>query len=59
MNISVRNIDPEIWRALRAEAVRRGISVAALIEELWLHYPLMQQAQRNSHTQEKSHAGIG
>lgn len=35
MDVHVRGIDPEVWRALRMEAVKRGLSVAKLIEELW------------------------
>jgi hypothetical protein len=36
MDVHVRGIDPEVWRALRVEALQRGISVAKVIEELWL-----------------------
>jgi hypothetical protein len=35
MDVHVRGIDPKVWQALRVESVRRGISVAKLIEELW------------------------
>lgn len=35
MDVHLRGIDPEVWRALRVEAVQRGISVARLIETLW------------------------
>lgn len=35
MDVHVRGIDPEVWRALRIEAVTRSISVARLIEMLW------------------------
>lgn len=31
----LRGMDPEVWRELRMEAVRQGISVAKLIEKLW------------------------
>ena len=35
MDVHVRGISPEVWRALRVEAVQCGISVAKLIELLW------------------------
>jgi len=35
MDVHVRGIDPDVWHALRVEAVQRGISVAKLIELLW------------------------
>lgn len=38
MDVHVRGIDPDVWRALRVEALQCGISVAALIEELWRSY---------------------
>lgn len=33
--VHVRGLDPEVWRAIRADAVRRGISVAELIGLMW------------------------
>jgi hypothetical protein len=38
MDVHVRGIDPDVWRALRVEAVQRGWSMGELIErmfELW------------------------
>lgn len=35
MDVLVRGISPDVWNALRVEAVRRQISVAKLIEMLW------------------------
>ena len=35
MDVHLRGIAPEVWKALRVEAVQRGISVAKLIEWLW------------------------
>jgi hypothetical protein len=40
VDVHVRGIDPEVWRALRVESTRRGISVAQLIEQLWSQRPL-------------------
>lgn len=38
MDAHVRGIDPEVWKALRVEAVQRGVSVATLLEILWREY---------------------
>ena len=35
MDVHVRGIDPEVWHALRVEAVSQGISVGRLIADLW------------------------
>lgn len=35
LTVHVRGIDPEVWQALRVEAVKRRVSVAKLIESLW------------------------
>jgi hypothetical protein len=34
-NVTIRDIDSEVWRAIRVEAVRQGITIAQLIETLW------------------------
>jgi hypothetical protein len=38
MDVHVRGINPEIWRALRADAVSQGIPVAKLIEWLFVEH---------------------
>lgn len=35
VNVHIRGIDPDVWQELRVEAVKRGIPVGKLIEELW------------------------
>ena len=35
MDVHVRGINPDVWQALRLAAVRRGSSVADLIEAMW------------------------
>jgi hypothetical protein len=35
MDVHVRGIDPAVWQDLRLAAVRRGSSVADLIEAMW------------------------
>lgn len=41
MDVHVRGIDPEVWRELRIEALRQGISVAHLIEQVWREWCAM------------------
>jgi len=36
MDVHLRGIDADVWQALRLESVRRGVSVARVIETLWL-----------------------
>jgi hypothetical protein len=33
--VHVRGLSPDVWRAIRAEAVQQGWSVATLIEHMW------------------------
>ena len=38
-HINVRGVEPELWRAVRVEAVKRGLSIGALLNEIlraWL-----------------------
>ena len=40
--ITVRNLDPALWRELRLEAIRRDTAVGALLNEIiaqWLQEP--------------------
>lgn len=38
--VVVRNVDPELWRELRAEAVRRGLKVGELLNQVIQHWLL-------------------
>ncbi len=38
-HITVRGVDPDLWRCFRAEAVKRGVSAGRLLNDLlreWL-----------------------
>jgi len=35
VDVHVRGIDPEVWKALRQTALERGEPVAKVIERLW------------------------
>ena len=42
IDVHVRNMDPMVWRSLRAEAVLQGISVARMLQgllEFWEDHP--------------------
>jgi len=41
-NVTIRDIDSEVWRAIRVEAVRQGITIAQLIENLWRQQKIRQ-----------------
>jgi hypothetical protein len=34
--VQIRNMNPEVWRKIRMEAIRLNISVAELIRLMWL-----------------------
>lgn len=35
ITVHVRGIPPDVWQAMRVEAVQRGISVAMLLQVMW------------------------
>jgi hypothetical protein len=40
--INVRGLDPDLWRALRVESVRRGVPIGVLLNAIiraWLDNP--------------------
>ena len=54
--VSVRNVDPSVWRAARAEALRQNIPFGLLLTRvLWLW---LQDHADEAHRQERADAGV-
>jgi hypothetical protein len=35
MPVGIRDVDAQVWRALKAEAVRQGVPLARLLDAIW------------------------
>ena len=42
-DVSIRHMDLEVWRAIRAEQIRLGLSVPEMIAEMWRTYLILTQ----------------
>lgn len=44
--VSIKNVDEDVWRAIRMESVRRDVLMSDLIVDMWLAYLEKQSAAR-------------
>lgn len=43
MDVHLRGIDPDVWKALRVEALQRETTIAKVIEDLWREHQAAQK----------------